>query len=413
MDSSRDAVANRTVTWLKGYDEVRAAFKCADLLQASYDGAKDTVFADVLVTLDDDPHAVRRRAEAVLFRAGVVQRLENELIPSLAARLVDRAAQAGQGDLVELTRRISTALAARIVGLDDCEDERSLDELAGLMAALHAGATVEWSTQPREEVAARALACRLDYSERFLAPALARRRAPGATGPDDGQDLLQLLLARQVDLGLDDAQVLRESVHYLVATGHTASTVLVHVMHEIWTWIADPPARRARLQEPGFIQACVSEATRLWPPSGWQFRVAARDGVLETGRAFRRGDRIGLHLIAANRDPGIYGSTAEDFDPERRPLRQVPPYGLAYGDGPHVCIGRRLAAGQPGDLASPGVLTRIAAALLAAGCRPDAERPAEIQAGTDRHQFGRYPVIFDPSLAAVPALCTAPGPGRA
>lgn len=408
MDSTREHTATQAVTWFRGYDEVRAAFKCADLLQASYDGAKDTVFADVLVTLDGDPHAVRRRAESVLFRVGVVHRLEAELIPALAARLVARAAQAGQGDLVELSRRISTALAARIVGLDDCERETRLDELAQLMAALHEGATVEWSTQRREEVAARARVARDRYEANFLAPSLARRRGPGAAGPDDGQDLLQLLLARQAELGLDDAQVLRESVHYLVATGHTASTVLVHVLHEIWTWVAAGPAHRARLQEPGFIQACVSEATRLWPPSGWQFRVAARDGVLETGRAYQRGERIGLHLIAANRDPAVFGPTADAFDPERQPLRQVPPYGLAYGDGPHMCIGRRLAAGQPGDLAGPGVLTQIALALLAAGCRPDPARPAEVQTGTDRHQYGRYPVLFDLTpAAAAPAPCTS------
>jgi len=398
------------VTWLKGYDEVRAAFKCAALLQASYDGAKDTVFADVLVTLDGDPHAVRRRAEAVLFRVSVVQRLESELIPALATRLVRRSAQGGPADLVDLSRRISTALAARIVGLDECEDEQHLDELARLMAALHEGATVEWSTQHRDEVAARACVARQTYQERFLDPALARRRGPGTAAADDGQDLLQLLLARQDDLNLDDALVLRESVHYLVATGHTASTVLVHVLHEIWTWAAAHPDRPARLRDPSFIQCCVSEATRLWPPSGWQFRVAARDCVLDTGRRIVRGERVGLHLIAANRDPEIFGPTADVFDPDRQPLRQVPPYGLAYGDGPHMCIGRRLAAGQPGDIGALGVLTQIAVALLAAGCRPDPHRAVQVQPGTNRHQYSAYPVRFDltPAAAAAAPCTSAP-----
>src|SRR5258708_6781819 len=142
----------REITWLRDYEEVRDAFSQPGLRQASYDGAKDTIFANVLITLDGAPHLGRRRAELTLFRPELVTLFETALIPSSAAALIATLARAGEADLVDAARLISTVMAARIVGLDDCESVERLEALSGLMAKLHEGVVIEWSTRPRDQV---------------------------------------------------------------------------------------------------------------------------------------------------------------------------------------------------------------------------------------------------------------------
>ena len=66
---------DREITWITAYAEVREVFKHPDMLQTSYDGAKDTIFADVLVTLDGERHDLRRKTETVLFRPQIVDAL--------------------------------------------------------------------------------------------------------------------------------------------------------------------------------------------------------------------------------------------------------------------------------------------------------------------------------------------------
>jgi cytochrome P450 len=391
---SPEAGSNRNLTWITGYDEVRDAFKRDELLQTSYDGAKDTIFADVLITLDGAPHTHRRRAEVALFRPDLVAAMENALVPEMAERLVRAASGAREADLVIVARLVSTGMAARIVGLDDSETTERLEELAGLMAKLHEGVVIEWSTRPRDEVLREVAVARDFYRDRFVSPSLRRREAMVRDGDRSPVDLLHLLLAHRAEHDMDANKILRESVHYLAATAHTSATVVVHACHEIWAWIARHPEDAARLKEPEFVQTCVHEAMRLWPPSGWQYRVAAADLTLESGRKLRKGERLGLNLIQANRDPTVFGVDAERFDPRRKAPKHVTGYGLAFGDGAHVCIGKRLAAGTRGVSSAGGVLSAICSTLFAAGAQPHPSQSPVEQTGTARHQYLSYPIVF-------------------
>jgi hypothetical protein len=41
-----------------------------------------------------------------------------------------------------------------------------------------------------------------------------------------------------------------------------------------------------------------------------------------------------------------------------------------------------------------GIITLIVKALLAAGAKPDPDRPAQLATHTERQNWGRYPIIF-------------------
>jgi cytochrome P450 len=393
--SPEEALKGKPVTWLTSYAEVRDAFKNPGLLQTSYDGAKETIFADVLVTLEGARHDQRRRTEVALFRPQIVATLENSVIPAEAARLVAAVRAAGGSDLYEIARLMTTGLAARIVGLDDCESIPRLEALSGLMARLHQGAVIDWATRPREEVLADVREARETYREQFFSPSMRRRAAMlEAGGAKDSPDLIHLLLVHSKDLAMDPEMILRETVHYLVATGGTTSTVFIHGCHEIWEWIAAHPEDGDKLADPAFMQACMNEATRLWPPSGWQLRQAGGNVTLRSGRQVREGETLGLNLITANRDPEVFGATADRFDPHRPATKHVSPVGLSFGDGEHVCLGKRLTMGVPAKEGSSGVLSAMGLALFGAGAKPDPSRAPVVQPGTARHQYSSYPILF-------------------
>jgi unspecific monooxygenase len=80
----------------------------------------------------------------------------------------------------------------------------------------------------------------------------------------------------------------------------------------------------------------VEELLRFDAPLHLFTRYALRD-VEVAGMGLRQGDRIGLLLGAANRDPLIFADP-DRFDPRRAPNPHV-----AFGGGIHFCVGAPLA----------------------------------------------------------------------
>ncbi|HUJ64311.1 MAG TPA: cytochrome P450, partial [Acidimicrobiales bacterium] len=78
------------------------------------------------------------------------------------------------------------------------------------------------------------------------------------------------------------------------------------------------------------------ECLRLEPPVPLMFRTVTRD-IEVAGRRMKKGEKVGLLFGAANRDPAVF----EDPDEVRidRPHNRH----LAFGAGPHRCIGSNLA----------------------------------------------------------------------
>lgn len=393
-----ETLSGHPIEWLTRYDEVRDAFLSPKMVQASYDAAKKTIFDGVLITLDGKPHRDRRRFEFGLVRDAAAEWLEATAAPDSLRRLAATALAQGRGDLVQIARLLGTSVAARIVGLVDCDTPERLSELARLMAILHEGAVVQWSQRPEEDVARDTAAAREEYRATFFEPALARRKAALGGGDEDVSaidgGLIELLLRGGADHGMDEPQMLRESIHFLIASAQTTATVMVHAFDEIHRWIAEDPSRAARLEDPLLLKNAIYEALRLWPPSGWQFRIPSSDVELRSGRHLSEGTVAGLNIIQANRDPAVVGAEADRFDPERELPSEFPRHGLAFGFGTHLCLGKRLVGGIAGTAEAPGVLVTALAALLAAGCRPDPDNPPVQETATRRHQFRSYSVVF-------------------
>jgi cytochrome P450 len=99
--------------------------------------------------------------------------------------------------------------------------------------------------------------------------------------------------------------------------------------------------------------------------------------------------------MAANRDVSVFGPDAADFNPHRQRARNHP-YGLTFGAGIHVCIGRELTTGTltGSEAGSVGVIVRLLQELLAAGMELDPANPPGLIPGTAQRKHASFPILL-------------------
>jgi cytochrome P450 len=120
----------------------------------------------------------------------------------------------------------------------------------------------------------------------------------------------------------------------LIIAGLDTVTATLDCMIE---YLAQHPERRRELVErPELTTDAVEEMLRMLTPVQLVPRVLARDATLG-GVELKAGDHATIVLGAANLDPGVYDHP-DDVDFERR--RSI---NLAFGGGPHLCLGINLA----------------------------------------------------------------------
>ncbi len=155
-----------------------------------------------------------------------------------------------------------------------------------------------------------------------------RRREPG-------DDLISVLVhAAEDGERLSDDEVLA-MLGLLFIAGHETTT---HIISNSVLTLLNNPMEIARLEEETAMDELLRHvsAVELTKP-----RYLTRDAEL-FGVRFRRGQAIMAHLAAANRDPAIFD------DPDRLDLGRKPNRHLAFGGGPHFCLGAWLAKAELG-----------------------------------------------------------------
>jgi cytochrome P450 len=104
----------------------------------------------------------------------------------------------------------------------------------------------------------------------------------------------------------------------------------------IRTLAHQPRLRHDLREDPSLTPTIVSEVLRLESNVQRSVRVCRETRVIG-GKTIRPGDRLMLLLGAANRDPAIFD------EPDKLDLNPRPQPDLAFGGGPHFCLGASLA----------------------------------------------------------------------
>lgn len=91
-----------------------------------------------------------------------------------------------------------------------------------------------------------------------------------------------------------------------------------------------------------FLEKCIQETLRLYPPFAALSRECIRDCVLPDGRKLEKGMQVLIPLFSLHRDPE-YFPEPERFNPDRFDVPPAKGTYAPFGDGPRICIGKRFA----------------------------------------------------------------------
>lgn len=362
-----------------------------------------------LVTIDGPEHLARRRMYLPFQLEPQLKHYERDVTSAIVERCLALATRerdaegVARVDLVALAKDIFMRIAATMIGFDDVDDEKASSRLYEVLAPLSAGVTIEWAPGNRDEIMKRGLVAKESLREEFFQPAFDRRKelvAAHERGAVQAEDLpvdVLTLLLRNWDPAWEDDLALRESILFLAgATGNPVGQI-VYVVEDLWAWLAVHPEESERLSDERFLRDAINETLRLHiAGSPVLVREATEDVELRSsGRRVAQGEQVGLDMIAANHDTDTFGNDAESYDPHRRQRLgdRVKPFGVAFGGGAHVCLGRPLMLGREIGVDIEGLEFLILRRLLDEGIERDEQRsPRRADSGQQHYEF--FPVTF-------------------
>lgn len=151
-----------------------------------------------------------------------------------------------------------------------------------------------------------------------------------------GEDVMSILMAQRDDSGGPVSVEEFENLFWLfsVAGNETTRNGIPGGMVAL---LQNPDAQQVLRENPLLIPDAVEEMLRWWTPV-MTFRRTATGPVHLGEVELHRGDKVVVSFASANRDPSVF-KDPDVFDIKRANAREH----LAFGAGPHFCLGAFLA----------------------------------------------------------------------
>jgi len=278
--------------------------------------------------LDPPDHTRLRKLVSKAFSPKVVRALESD-ITGLVDRLLDQVAAAGRMEVIaDLAYPLPVAVICRLLGVP-IEDEAQFSWASALLAQ-GLDPFIAFTGQPQgvEERMKAGL-----WLRGYLRDLLRQRRA------DPGEDLMSGLIAvEEAGDQLTEEEIVA-TCNLLLIAGHETTVNLI--ANGVLAMLRHPEHWSALSQDADRVSAIVEETLRWDPPVQLVGRVAGEDMSIGEVR-IPKGDSMMLLLAAAHRDPAVT-ERPDEFDPTRNSVRH-----LAFGLGPHFCLGAPLARLEAG-----------------------------------------------------------------
>jgi len=288
--------------------------------QANRDRASSGTNIRTLVNMDGAEHIAHRGLTSDHFKPATLDRLQPRL-DELSRELLNRMeASAGACDFArDVSVWFPLAVILQLFGLATDDYPTILNFSQKLFGAEDPDVTGT-STDFNHVV--------LEMLSYFEALTADRRRSPR-------DDLASLIANADIDGNpLPDLVTIGYYIIFVTA-GHDTTSSAMTVGVEA---LARHPDQLAELQrDPTLIPRAVDEMIRLATPVRHFLRTAQEDTQI-AGVDIAKGDRIYLSYLAANRDPELFDRPHE-FDIHRANSDKH----VAFGFGPHFCLGAQLA----------------------------------------------------------------------
>ena len=315
-----------------------------------------------LIPIEYDPpqHTRYRTLVSPLFRRDRVEELR-PTVRAFADDLLDPLVAAGQGDFArDYAKQLSLRTLGAFLGLPANDAPR----WAAWVEAFHR------SVEDRGQ----AVTATREFNE-YLDSLIEERRA------SPGTDFVSLLTQATLDgHGLGDDEVRKFTIVVIAAGFETTAGGIGLMLHHL----AHMPGDYALLREtPSLVPTAVDEFLRLYTPIQLFGRNAACDVELH-GQQIRSGEVVAVAFAAANRDPSVFAQ------PDRAVLDRHPNRHLAFGFGPHVCLGAHVARLEL-SVTLQALLDRVQT------LGPDPDAPAVRKSRGDQIAFVSLPLVLDPA----------------
>jgi cytochrome P450 family 142 subfamily A polypeptide 1 len=346
---------------LSRYEDVLNCSKAPDLFSAARGVLADSDALVSIVSMDDPRHQRLRK----LVNRGFTPRMVGLLVDrvrDLTAEIVGRIGPRGECDLVrDVAVPLPLFIIAEMLGIRREDYERFHDWTTRLIgAAGHADDPVKM---------ADSIAAFSEYGTYLKEVFEERRRAPR-------EDLVSILVAAQQEGVLAEDEECMENDEIvmfmtllLVAGNETTRNAISGGMLALMSHRDQLELLRGH---PELVDSAVEEILRYVSPIICFKRSATRDTEIR-GRAIREGEQILMLYQSANRDEDVYA------DPDGFDVTRTPNPHLAFGIGPHFCLGANLARMEikvmvqalverfPDIRLAPGASAKRTASTLVAG----------------------------------------------
>jgi len=277
----------------------------------------------MMISMDNPEHQRRRSLVNRGFTPKRVSEREDH-IRSLCTTILDKVTEKGECDFVwDVAAPLPLLLIADMLGFEP----EAHDDLLRWSDDLIKGTTAD----PSPEVQAATLEASLGFREYQLGVIADRRTKTPQP------DLVSVLCHAEIDgHKLDDESLVQETLLILIGGDETTRHVITGGALALMEWPDERQHLIDNLDDPAAIETGVEELLRWVTPIKNMSRTVTRDLEMR-GEQLHEGDQVMLMYPAANRDPRVFDD-ADRFDVQRNPNPH-----LAFGFGPHFCLGSSLA----------------------------------------------------------------------
>lgn len=317
---------------LSRHAEVNLASRRADLYETKHGVRPRNPVPLSILTMDDPEHFQQRSIVSRGFTPRQVKRLQPH-VKEITRELIAEIRSRGEIEFVtEFAVHVPLIVIAELIGLDPSMRETLHRWSDAMMGGEGRGpgdpaldnaalAATEFIVHVSELIAERRIEPREDLIS-ILTGAFDEGALDTSTGTTlDRSD------------AMDDGDLLMFLITLMVAGNETTRNA---ISGGLMAFSQFPDQRELLIEQPELIDTAVDEIIRFVSPVLSFTRTAIADHEL-AGKQIKAGDRVLLLYQSANRDETVF-----DAPDELRIDRSPNPH-LAFGAGPHYCLGANLA----------------------------------------------------------------------
>ena len=273
----------------------------------------------MFIAMDPPQHTAQRRTVAPAFTPSEIERMRIECLARTGA-LLDALPVGAPFDWVErVSIELTTGMLAKLFDFP-WENRANLTRWSDALGDVEAFNTVE--------LRHARLATAYEMGMAFNAVWESKKGKPKTP------DLISTMLHSDAMSAMSEGEFMGNLILLIVGGNDTTRNSMTAYAYGLNRY----PEERAKLEaNPALIPNAVSELIRWQTPLAHMRRTATEDAEVE-GHLIRKGERLALWYLSANRDESVFAD-GEAIRIDRENARRH----LSFGYGIHRCVGARVA----------------------------------------------------------------------